>query len=116
MRQFRPAPDGTIFVNEAGRPWTLGGGGLPSRYRGSAAAAGLPEGTTSHDLRHHYASVLLAAGESVHAVAERLGDDPAMVLRVYGHVMPDREDTTRKAVDAAWATDAAHVPAEVRRG
>jgi integrase len=34
-------------------------------------------GTTSHDLRHHHASVLLAAGESVIAVAvavaERLG-------------------------------------------
>jgi hypothetical protein len=47
--------------------------------------------------------VLLAAGESVHAVAERIGDTPAMVLAVYGHVMPDQEDTTRRAVDAAWA-------------
>jgi integrase len=30
--------------------------------------AGLPAGTTTHDLRHHFASVLLAAGESVVAV------------------------------------------------
>jgi integrase len=36
-----------------------------------------PEGTTSHDCRHHYASVLLSAGESVVAVAERLGHDDA---------------------------------------
>ncbi|SFO32557.1 hypothetical protein SAMN05660359_02671 [Geodermatophilus obscurus] len=35
--------------------------------------AGPPKGTTSHDLRHHDVSVLLTAGESVVAVAERLG-------------------------------------------
>lgn len=27
-----------------------------------------------------------------------------MVLKVYGHLMPDSEDRTRKAVDAAWST------------
>ena len=68
--------------------------------------AGLPAGTTTHALRHHYASVLLAAGESVVAVAERLGhEDATLVLQVYGHLMADREDHTRKAVDAAWSTD-----------
>lgn len=75
-------------------------------YREAARAAGLPEGTTSHALRHHYASVLLDAGESVHAVAERLGDTAELVLKTYGHLMPDREDTTRRAVDAAWSTAA----------
>jgi integrase len=65
--------------------------------------AGLPPGTTSHDLRHHYASTLLAAGESVVAVAERLGhEDATLVLTTYGHLMPDSEDRTRKAIDGAW--------------
>lgn len=64
---------------------------------------GLPKGTTSHDLRHHYASVLLAAGESVVAVAERLGhEDASLVLSTYGHLMPDSDDRTRSAIDAAW--------------
>jgi integrase len=102
IAQFPPAPDGTVFTTAAGRPWSAGGMLRPA-YSAAAAAVGLPEGTSSHDLRHHYASVLLAAGESVHAVAERIGDTPAMVLAVYGHVMPDQEDTTRRAVDAAWA-------------
>jgi integrase len=62
-------------------------------------------GTTTHDLRHHYASVLLAAGESVVAVAERLGDTPQMVLKVYEHIMPDSEDRTRRAIDQAWSGD-----------
>jgi len=38
-------------------------------------------------------------------VAARIGDTPAMVLEVYGHLMPDQEDRTRRAVDAAWQAD-----------
>jgi integrase len=42
--------------------------------------------------------VLLAAGESVVAVAERLGHENAtLVLKTYGHLMPDSEDRTRRA-------------------
>lgn len=69
----------------------------------------LPADTTPHDLRHHYASVLLAAGESVVAVAELLGhEDGSLVLTTYGHLMAGREDHTRRAVDAAYnaVTDA----------
>ena len=60
---------------------------------------------TTHDLRHHYASVLLAAGESIVGAAERLGDSPQMVLKVYGQLMPDSEDRTRRAINAAWTDD-----------
>jgi integrase len=66
--------------------------------------AGLPESTTTHDLRHHYASVLLMQGESVIVVAERLGHENAtLVLSTYGHLMPDSEERTRRAVDDAWS-------------
>ena len=76
-----------------------------SRVKPAAKSAGLPAGVTSHDLRHHYASVLLAAGESVVAVAERLGHENAtLVLKTYGHLMPDSEDRTRRAIDTAWST------------
>jgi integrase len=68
--------------------------------------------TTSHDLRHHYASVLLSRGESVIVVAERLGHENAsLVLSTYGHLMPDSEDRTRKAIDDAWS-GAPDVPRE----
>jgi integrase len=73
-------------------------------FRRAAEAAGLP-GTTTHDLRHHYASVLLAAGESVVGVAERLGHASAsLVLSVYGHLLPGSDDRTRSAIDDAWKT------------
>jgi hypothetical protein len=48
--------------------------------------------------------VLLAAGEGPITVADRLGHENAtLVLTTYGHLMPNTEDRTRKAVDTAWA-------------
>ena len=85
LRRFPPGPAGLVFTRErercgngrlitqarrADRSW--GRAYAAVAYRQAGTAAGLPDGTTSHDLRHHYASVLLDAGESVHAVAERL--------------------------------------------
>jgi hypothetical protein len=79
--------------------------------------AGLPKGTTSHDLRHHYTSVLRAAGESVVAVAERLGrEDASLVLSTYGHLMPDSDDRTRTAIDAAWDAASASCAPDVPQG
>lgn len=42
-----------------------------------------------HDARHTAASIMLDAGNSVSATAKWLGHDPAMTLRVYGHVYDD---------------------------
>lgn len=94
--------DHSIFTTSAGRPLGHMYYGY-QLFRRAVAAAGLPHGTTSHDLRHHFASLLLAAGESVVGVAERLGhDDAGLVLSTYGHLMPNTEDRTRRAVDDAW--------------
>ena len=97
--------DGLLFTTLHGLPWR-------HEYYGSRVfapavrKAGLPTGTTTHALRHHYASVLLAAGESVVAVAERLGHENAtLVLTMYGHLLPDSEDRTRRAIDSAWTSD-----------
>ena len=70
-------------------------------YRKRVTAAS--GGASPHELRHHYASVLLDAGESVIVVADSLGDTPQMVLSTYGHLIGDVADRTRKAVDAAWS-------------
>ncbi|MGH3798186.1 MAG: tyrosine-type recombinase/integrase [Pseudonocardiaceae bacterium] len=72
--------------------------------KGAEKAPEIAAGTTSHDLRHHFASVLLQAGESVVAVAEWLGHDNAhLVLTTYGHLMANSEDRMRKAVDTAYS-------------
>ncbi len=62
--------------------------------------AGLPEWATFHDLRHFYASLLIAKGCSVKVVQRRLGHLSAMeTLDTYGHLWPDSEEETRNAVD-----------------
>lgn len=42
---------------------------------------------TIHDLRHAHGSWLLANGVPVNSVADRLGHDAAVLLRVYAHVL-----------------------------
>lgn len=54
-----------------------------------------------HDLRHFYASALIAHGCSVKAVQRRLGHQSAMeTLDTYSHLWPDGDDETRDAVEA----------------
>lgn len=54
-----------------------------------AERAGLPDHTPK-SLRHAGASLLLAAGGSLLAVARRMGhSSPQLILRVYGHTMRD---------------------------
>jgi integrase len=97
--------DGLLFTSARGNPWRQLDY-VRRAFRPAAERAGLPAGTGTHDLRHHYVSVLLAAGESVVAVAERLGHKNAkLVFSTYGHLMPGSEDRTRRAIDAAWTTD-----------
>jgi integrase len=102
---FPSGSDGSLFTSGTGLP--LGRSFYGDLFRTAVARASLPVGTSSHDLRHHYASVLLHAGESVHAIAERLGHvDAQLVLTTYGHLMPDQEDRTRRVIDEAWSAPA----------
>lgn len=62
---------------------------------------GLP-GYRPHDLRHTFASQLLAGGESVKTVQMALGHHSAKrTLDVYGHLMPDRPYPNVAALDAS---------------
>lgn len=108
IQLYPPLEDESLFSNAAGRVWTTSRYGVV--FTTAAARAGMPTGTTTHALRHHYASVLLLAGESVVAVAERLGHKNAnLVIKTYGHLMPDSEERTRKALESAWSVDADQV-------
>ena len=70
-------------------------------WREAADPLGIPLGDGFHQLRHFYASVLIAAGSSVKVVQERLGHTSAqMTLDVYSHLWPEDDDKTRSAVDS----------------
>jgi integrase len=106
MAAYQPADDGSLFTTATGGAMYRHEHCGSRNFAKAARVAGLPAGTTSHHLRHHYASVLLAAGESVVAVAERPGHEiGTLVLKTYGHLMPDMEDRTPRAIDAAWTAD-----------
>lgn len=60
---------------------------------------GLPEGFRFHDLRHHFASLLIHSGLSVKEVQARLRHGSAKTtLDTYAHLWPDTEESARSAV------------------
>ncbi len=60
---------------------------------------GLPEGFRFHDLRHYFASLLIASGADIKTVQARLRHVTAQTtLDTYGHLWPDADESTRTAV------------------
>lgn len=65
---------------------------------------GLPEGFRFHDLRHYFASLLITQGVDVKVVQARLRHASVKTTLVtYGHLRPDRDDTSRAAVVTVYA-------------
>jgi len=99
--QFPAAEDGSIFTSVRGKPYS--NVRLSHLFGEAVEKAGLPDNTTSHDLRHTYASDLLDMQFSTVAVAELLGHkDASLVERVYGHAPTDVTAKAKAALDAAW--------------
>jgi integrase len=84
--------------------WLTSAGGLPlnrnsagHQWRQVRKASGL-DAFTLHDLRHFYASGLIASGCDVVTVQRALGHSSATItLGVYSHLWPTAEDRTRAA-------------------
>jgi integrase len=95
-------PDGWLFVGSAGNPPhqdTVRG-----EWLRALRAAGVA-GVKVHDLRHFYASGLIAAGCDVVTVQRALGHSSATTtLSTYSHLWPDAEDRTRNGAAAVMRT------------
>ena len=73
------------------------------QWRKATRASGL-EGMRLHDLRHFYASGLIASGCDVVTVQRALGHASAnTTLATYSHLWPDADDRTRTAVEHLMA-------------
>jgi integrase len=67
--------------------------------RPALIAAGLPTYRT-YDLRHAHASLLIDLGANVLDVSHRMGhSDPAVTLRVYGHLFDGRQEQLTDKLD-----------------
>jgi integrase len=91
-----------VFTRPSGAP--IRRNGFSRVWRQAVTDADVPAGTTYHDLRHFYASLLIRHGESVKVVQARLGHATAAeTLDTYSHLWPDSEDRTRQAIDSVLA-------------
>jgi integrase len=109
VRQHTPEGEPSRWLfDEDGRPWhdNL----VDYRWRSTRTEAGV--GHKLHDLRHYFASGLIAAGCDVVTVQRAMGHASATTtLSTYAHLWPTAEDRTRAAVsEMAAAVLATHPP------
>lgn len=95
-------PGETVLADEDGNqvgPWRLERAIRSARRK----VPGLPEGFRYQDLRHYLASFLIAHGADVKLVQARLRHASAKTtLDTYGHLWPDRDESTRTALEAVF--------------
>jgi integrase len=93
----------TIVTNEIGRaagPWAIERAMRETRGQ----VDGLPARLRFHDLRHYFASLLIASGLDVKTVQARMRHASAKTtLDTYSHLWPDRDESSRAAVAAVYA-------------
>ena len=89
-----------MVTNGAGQPcapWVI----APAIAGVRELVEGLPESLTFHDLRHYFASLLIASGADVKTVQARLRHASATTtLDTYAHLWPDADESTKAAVSA----------------
>jgi len=97
---------GTLVVGAYGRP--IAPYTLETAFRTARATVeGLPDGFRLHDLRHYFASLLIASGLDVKVVQARLRHASAKTtLDTYAHLWPDKDESARAAVQAVLAARA----------
>jgi integrase len=81
--------DGLDYANWPKRSWAR-----------ALEAAGVAY-TRPYDLRHSFASLLLAEHRTIHYVAEQLGHGPELTLGTYGHVIAEFEFAADVSADEA---------------
>ena len=104
--QRNPSTHGSVLIDQLGRqlaPWTLeravraarsghteGLGRTHAKECPGCLVPGLPPDFRFHDLRHYFASLLIASGADVKVVQARLRHASAKTtLDTYGHLWPD---------------------------
>ena len=96
----------TFVVGSFGRP--VAPYTIETAWRAARATIeGLPEGFRIHDLRHYFASLLIASGLDVKVVQARLRHASAKTtLDTYTHLWPDKDESARAAIGVVMAARA----------
>ena len=96
----RPSESTLILLDDHGRPWgkTAWQMWRVDRWAPACRAAGLDPAPRPYDLRHSFASLLLAEGHQPLYVAKQLGHSVAVLLETYAHLI--EEYAERERIDA----------------
>ena len=91
---YRFATRKTGLAGEDGRPWDKTAWQMwrADRWAPACRAAGVDPVPRPYDLRHSYASLLLAEGCQPLYVARQLGRSVAVLLSTYAHLIDEYED------------------------
>lgn len=105
LDEFRP-PDGVAWLfpgRRTAKALNTVFGSVPLSYnnaqvklRKQVAGTAL-EGLQQYELRHYFASVVIAAGASFSETADYLGNSEGEVRRTYAHLVRERADEIRRA-------------------
>lgn len=85
---------GAVFLSRTGRP--LDRSSAWRRVKEAARIAGLPPEISPHDLRHSFASHMLAGGADLRAVQEMLGHASIRTTEIYTHLDEGHVRTVHK--------------------
>ncbi len=93
-----------MFVSPTGKAFIRNSAGRIMRL--ATAGMNLPPRASWHWFRHFYASALIAAGEDPKTIQGRMGHGSITeTFDTYGHLFPDTEDRSRRAIDDAFGED-----------
>lgn len=94
-----------VFPSTGGQPMTKEAwGSWRGRVWSPARVLAVDHKPKPYDLRHSFASLLLAEGRSVHYVASHLGHDATQTLNTYGHLIAEYADSMNIDIDTEIAT------------
>jgi integrase len=107
--------DGMLFEGQRGAPMLRRDRFYSAGWRPALVGAGLaPDRFVFHALRHFCASILLAEGAPLTAVAGHLGDTVDTVSRTYAHWLRDDREVPAEVLDRVLASAPALLPASAR--
>jgi integrase len=109
LREYRLAigqpPDDALILGVDGQPWDKTAWQLwrVDRWAPACRAIGLHPVPRPYDLRHSFASLLLAEGRQPLYVAQQLGHSVAVLLSTYAHLIAEYEESERVDAEAEIA-------------
>ena len=105
-----------VFPNKQGKP--MNNRNMVQRhFQPALRAEGLPI-IRFHDLRHTYASLLIAQGENIKYIQSQLGhSSPTVTLNVYAHLMkPTNQEAVCRLENTVFGEDGSKMVAQTKKG